>query len=155
MSETLKVVFDCNVYLQALANPAGPAGRCVELALRGVVALYVSPFVLDEIRRVTSYPQLIARFKLRPSRVAVLLDNLLKVAVVVPVVAELWRYDRDPDDAHYVNLAVIAGASIVVSRDNDLLDLMDLGRPEAVEFTSKFPSLRILDPVAFLQLVMV
>lgn len=64
MSESTKVVFDCNVFLQALANPDGPAGRCVEMALSAQVSLYLSPIVLEEIRRVTSYPKLIAKFEL-------------------------------------------------------------------------------------------
>ncbi|MGD0463790.1 MAG: putative toxin-antitoxin system toxin component, PIN family [Tepidisphaeraceae bacterium] len=151
MSEQLRVVFDCNIFLQALAAPGGPAARCVEMALCGQVALYLSPIVLDEIRKVTSYPKLVAKFRLRPNRVAALLENLPKVAVIVPLVPELWRYSRDPDDAHYVNLALAADARLIVSRDADLLDLMDSNKPEAAEFQKRFPALRILDPVGFLR----
>jgi hypothetical protein len=32
----------------------------------------------------------------------------------------------------------------------DLLDLMDPTKPESPEFQTRFPQLRILDPVAFL-----
>ena len=151
MSERHRVVFDCNVFLQALANPVGPAGRCVELAISGKVALYISPHILDEIREVTSQPKLIAKFRLRPDRVAALLDNLPKAAVMVPSYREVWKYDRDPDDAHYVNLALVANAKLIVSRDRDLLDLMDSSKPEAAEFQKRFPALRILDPVLFLR----
>jgi putative PIN family toxin of toxin-antitoxin system len=153
MSEKLRVVFDCNVFLQALATPGGPAGRCVEIALAGQVSLYISPVVLDEIRRVTSYPKLIAKFKLRASRVTTLVDNLLMFAVMVPVVPELWRYARDPDDAHYVNLALAADAKLIVSRDKDLLDLMDSVKPEAAEFQKRHPTLRILTPVELIRAV--
>ena len=151
MSERHRVVFDCNVFLQALANPVGPAGRCVELAISGKVALYISPHILDEIREVTSQPKLIAKFRLRPDRVAALLDNLPKAAVMVPSYREVWKYDRDPDDAHYVSLALVANAKLIVSRDRDLLDLMDSSKPEAAEFQKRFPALRILDPVLFLR----
>jgi len=151
VSERHRVVFDCNVFLQALANPVGPAGRCVELAISGKVALYISPHILDEIREVTSQPKLIAKFRLRPDRVAALLDNLPKAAVMVPSYREVWKYDRDPDDAHYVNLALVANAKLIVSRDRDLLDLMDSSKPEAAEFQKRFPALRILDPVLFLR----
>lgn len=151
MIERPRVVFDCNVFLQALARPEGPAGRCMEMALSGQVALYVSSIVMEEIRRVTAYPKLIAKFRLRPNRVAALLENLPKVAVVVPNVPDLWRYDRDPDDAHYVNLALAADARLIVSRDKDLLDLMDSSKPEAAEFQKAYPTLRILDPVGFLR----
>jgi putative PIN family toxin of toxin-antitoxin system len=151
VSERHRVVFDCNVFLQALANPIGPAGRCIELALSGKVALYISPHVLDEIREVTSQPKLIAKFRLRPDRVAALLDNLPNAAVMIPSFREVWKYDRDPDDAHYVNLALAANAKLIVLRDKDLLDLMDLAKPEGAEFQKLFPMLRILDPVLFLR----
>lgn len=43
------------------------------------------------------------------------------------------------------------GAALVVSRDRDLLDLMDPTKPEAAAFQNLYRSLRILDPVAFLR----
>jgi predicted nucleic acid-binding protein len=39
----------------------------------------------------------------------------------VPV---FFHYDRDPDDEHVLNLAIATKATYVVTRDNDLLDLM-------------------------------
>jgi predicted nucleic acid-binding protein len=52
---------------------------------------------------------------------------------------------RDPDDEPYVNLAVAAGARYLVTRDKDLLDLM-----EDADFRRRFATLAILDPAAFL-----
>jgi len=121
------------------------------MALAGQVALYFSPVVLDEIRKVTSYPKLIAKFRLNLNRVTALLENLPKVAIIVPFVPELWRYARDPGDAHYVNLALAAEATLIVSRDADLLDLMDSLKPEAAEFQKRFPALRNVDPAGFLR----
>lgn len=150
MSHKLKVVFDCNVFLQALANPGGPAGRCVELAITGRLALYISPHVLDEIRDVTSRPKLIAKFRLRPERVDVLLRNLPSVAVVLAKVPEIWVYERDPDDAHYVNLALAAEARLIVSRDNDLPDLVKGSDPASRRLLAIQPDFRVLTPPSFL-----
>jgi len=52
-----------------------------------------------------------------------------------------------------VNLALEAGASYLVTWDADLLDLMDIHRPEGKAFRAKFPDLVILDPVAFLRVL--
>ena len=150
MSEPRKVVFDCNVFLQALANPDGPAGRCVTLALEAKVALFVSPQVLEEIREVTSRPKLVRKFRLRLDRVQLLLDNLRKAAVVVPHVREEWTYARDPDDAHYVNLALATGAMLVISRDKDLLDLMNDANPEGKLLRAQHPTFAVLTPPQFL-----
>jgi putative PIN family toxin of toxin-antitoxin system len=151
MSDSTRVVFDCNVYLQALAKPTGPAGRCVDLALNGSVALFISPGILDEVRDVTTRPELTARFKLRAERVDALLDALPTCAIVIAEIPEAWSYDRDPSDAQYVNLAIVAGATRIVSRDRDLLDLMDLTKPGAKDFQARFPTLRIVDPVQLLR----
>jgi putative PIN family toxin of toxin-antitoxin system len=153
VSERLKVVFDCNVFLQALGNPNGPAGRCVDLVITGTVDLYVSPQVLEEIRDVTSRPKLIARFKLRADRVAALLETLPKVASLVLDVPETWKYERDPDDAHYVNLALFSGARLIISRDKDLLDLMLGLNPEALQLLAQYPDFRVMTPPQFLATV--
>ena len=63
---------------------------------------------------------------------------------------EVFNYKRDPDDAHYVNLALAADARLIVSRDKDLLDLMVSANADAVQFRYRFPDLRITDPAAFL-----
>lgn len=63
---------------------------------------------------------------------------------------ETFAYARDPDDAHYINLAIAADAKLIVSRDKDLLDLMDQRKPDGLNFHRQFPALRILDPVSFL-----
>jgi hypothetical protein len=47
-----RVVYDCNIFVPSLINIAGPAARCVNKAIAGEVALFVSPFVLDEVREI-------------------------------------------------------------------------------------------------------
>jgi predicted nucleic acid-binding protein len=47
-----KVVFDCNIFVQALINPNGPSGRCFEKAKDGQVLLIASPYVLAEVREI-------------------------------------------------------------------------------------------------------
>jgi predicted nucleic acid-binding protein len=66
-------------------------------------------------------------------------------------VPAVFTYDRDPDDAHYVDLAVAAQAKLIVSRDRDRLDLMDDRRQDSLAFKRRFPSLRILDPVQLIR----
>lgn len=153
MSQSLKVIYDSNVFLQALANPDGPAGRCITLTLEGTVALFISPHVLDEIRDVTQRPKLVAKFRLRRDRVETLLDNLLIAAVVVTSVPEHWTYERDPTDAHYVNLALAAGATLVVSWDKDLLDLMNDANPDGKALRTQHPGFRVLTPPQFLEII--
>jgi len=150
MTDSTRVVFDCNTFLQALASPEGPAGQCVQLAIDRKINLFVSPSVLEELREVTSRPKVITRLRLHTNRVEEFFEAIEIAATLLVGFPEVFSYPRDPDDAHYVNLALAADAKLIVSRDRDLLDLMDLTKVEAADFQKRFPALRILNPVEFL-----
>lgn len=60
------------------------------------------------------------------------------------MVPEEYRYDRDPDDECYLNLAIVTKAAYLVSRDNDLLDLMTTSTDVALRFRNRYPFLRIM-----------
>lgn len=144
-----RAVFDCMVYLQAVTNERGPAFACFCLVDGGEVTLCVSAENLAEAQDVLTRPELQAKFpRLTPERAEAFLRNVRAKAVLVDAVPEQFSYLRDPDDEPYLNLALAAGAKYLVSRDKDLLDLMN-----NVDFRRRFPDLTILDPVAFLQAI--
>jgi predicted nucleic acid-binding protein len=89
--------------------------------------------------------------KLEPQRVRQHITALRICSTTVTDVPTLFVYDRDPDDAHYVNVALAAQAKLIVSRDHDLLDLMDPSDADGIKFGRAFPTLRILQPVEFLR----
>ena len=62
-----------------------------------------------------------------------------------------FNYPRDPKDEPYLNLAIEAKARFLVSRDKDILDLRDGAEPSAIEFQQRFPEIRIMEPLEFLQ----
>lgn len=144
-----KVVYDCNIYVQALINLNGPAGRCVQKAKDGEVILFVSPFVLAEIRE--SHLKIPRKYGVTAAQTDELARAAALFANIVSDVPEVYRHPHDPDDSPYVNLALKAEARLVVSRDRHLLSLSDPTRSEARDFQSRFPALRIVDPVTFLR----
>ncbi len=148
-----RAVFDCNVFLQAMAAPHGAAGRCLDLALAGAVTLYVSPYVLAELRDVSSRPRVIVKMRLSAVRVDAVLHAIEAKATFVSAYPEPFQYPRDPDDAHYINLALAAGAMLVVSNDKDLLDLMKDDNPEGCALRSVHAKFRVLTPPKFLEFV--
>ena len=139
--------FDCVVLLQAAANPNGPAGACLSLVESGHVKLFLSPQILVEARDVFTRPKTRTRF---PQLTEEVIDGyLLKVATLatfVHVVPDAIQFRRDPTDEMYLNLAIATQAPFIVSRDNDLLDLMKVD-----DFRKVYPALTIIDPVAFLK----
>jgi putative PIN family toxin of toxin-antitoxin system len=148
---TNRVVFDCNTFIQAAANPNGAAGRCVHLVLIGTVELFVSSKVLDELRGLADRPKVMRKLRLTPERVVAFGTTIERAASVLSNVPDRFTHARDPDDSIYVNLALAADARLIVSRDLDLLDLMDRSLPDARVFQSRFPQLRIVTPPEFLR----
>ena len=65
------------------------------------------------------------------------LTKLSTMAILITNIPEEYRYERDPDDEMYVNLAIVANASYLVSRDQDLLDLMTTSTDIARQFRSR------------------
>ena len=71
-----------------------------------------------------------------------------QVAQKIENVPASFTLARDPDDEPYLNLALAAATDYLVTRDQDMLDLMqDAG------FRSRYPALIILTPVALLQVL--
>jgi len=64
-------------------SPAGPAGQLIAAVNAGKISLFVSEFVLDELRDVTARPKLASQFKFNRERVAQFFDSLIKVATTV------------------------------------------------------------------------
>jgi len=132
-----------------LINLNGPAARCVQKAKDGEALLFVSPFVLAEIREI--HLKLPPKYGITQEHTDELARAVLLFATIVTDVPDVYRHPHDPDDSAYVNLALKSNASLIVSRDRHLLMLADSGREEGRDFQARFPSLRILDPVAFLR----
>jgi putative PIN family toxin of toxin-antitoxin system len=146
------VVIDCMIFVQAAANEQSPAARIFDLVDEGKITLYVSKLILAEVRYVLNRPELRARLRtLTDVAVEALFERLDNIAVLVRHIPKRFVYPHNPKDKPYVNLALAAEATYIVSRDNDLLDLMRWDTEEGREFQKRFRSLKIVDPVTFLK----
>ena len=143
-----KVVFDCNIFVQALINLNGPAGRCLQEAREGYFTLIASPYVLAEVREI--YLKTPAKYGITSEQTDELARAIASWATIVTDVPSIYRHAYDPDDSHYVDLALKEDARFIVSRDRHLLMLADRSNKEGQDFQLRFPTLRILDPVQFI-----
>lgn len=145
----LKVVYDCNVFLQYLLNPEGPSGRCVRLALNHAVELYLSQSVLDELNELPEKPICLENH-VSADVVAAFTERLLVAGRFVHPVVERFLHPIDVDDSGYINLALMVGAKLVVSRDRHLLNLTNPAKPWSAEFRSMYPDFVVETPETFL-----
>ncbi len=143
-----RAVFDCMVFLQGAGRPASPSRACIQLVDEGQIDLCLSSDILAEVRDVLTRPKTRRRFPLLSAEwVETFVQNAEhKAVVVLTVVPHAFSLERDPKDEPYLDLAVAARARYLVSRDRDLLDLMN-----DPQFRERFPDLIIVDPPAFLQ----
>ena len=148
---TVHAVFDTVTLLQAAANPTGPAGGCLRLVAENTVTLHVSEDGLTELADVLSRPKVRKKFPLlTDEHVAGFVQGLRALARVSAVVPTVFHFPRDPDDEHVLNLAVATRAIYIVTRDNDLLDLMAEGNADGAALKALHPAVEIVDPVSFL-----
>ena len=75
-----RVVFDCNVYVQALVNPNGPAANCLELARRCKVESFISQQTLAELKEVLQRPNIL---RLLPHATSEQIEAFLEDVVAV------------------------------------------------------------------------
>jgi putative PIN family toxin of toxin-antitoxin system len=151
---TAHAVFDTVTLLQAAANPAGPAGGCLRLVTERKVFLHMSEAGFAELADVLGRAKVRKRFpQLTDEAVGTFLTGLRGLAQVPAEVPAAFRYGRDPDDEHILNLAIVTGSPYIVTRDNDLLDLMNEGNADGLSLKALHPTISILDPLAFLAAV--
>jgi putative PIN family toxin of toxin-antitoxin system len=145
-------VLDAMIYVQAASNANGPSYAIIRRCAAGDLTVFMSDRTWREISEVLG--RFVGRKKglaLAPERISRLLAQVGQIVTWLTGVPDAYRYPRDVDDEPYINLAIAADADYLVSRDKDLLDLMDESTVEGADFLVRFPKLRIIDPAALLR----
>jgi putative PIN family toxin of toxin-antitoxin system len=107
-----RVVFDCNVLIQAISNQAGPAGQSLALLEQNLIEVYVSRTVLKELRAVLMYPTVRQKLlDLTDERVASFVQGFSFRATLLRHVPHVFEYPRAKQDEQYIDLAAAAKAN--------------------------------------------
>ena len=78
---------------------------------RGQAQLFVSPATPTELKEVLSRPRILNLLPhTTPEQTDTFLDDVVAHATNLPAVIEGFRFERDPKDAPYLNLAIAAEA---------------------------------------------
>lgn len=126
-----RVVADTNVYV-SIYQFGGAITEIVELAQAGVIDLFISPPIMEELGGVLG-----AKFGWPGARIREMRYNLLLFTQLV-IPQETLRVTSDPDDNRILECALEAGADVIVSGDRHLLKLR------------RFHTIPILSPREFL-----
>jgi putative PIN family toxin of toxin-antitoxin system len=152
MNAPIPVVYDCMIFLQAVARPSRVHGT-MRVLQESRIELCISPDIVAELGDVLNRPELLEKFpELRPTRVRVFFDDILARARMHANVPRVFSLPRDKKDEPYINLAIAADAPFLVTwNDRHLTYLMREDSPEGREFRSRYPQIKIVDPPAFLR----
>ena len=146
------VVFDCNLFLQAVGKGGNHAWRCLQLAIEGKLVVCMSEAVLAEIDEVLRRPEIRELFPmLDDARVDALVGWLREFAVFLDPVPHVFDYPLDPKDEPYIDLAIKAGGVYLVSWDKHIKRLGSPKNPEGKRFMTEYPEVSVLDPKGFLE----
>ena len=152
--DIIQAVFDINIFLQSLLNPNSIAAKCLELVRGCKVKLFVSKDTLAEVRDVILRPNIIARLPdADAAQIEAFIEDLSNISTLIRPVPESFQFQRDPKDEIIINLAIVSKAEYIVSRDKDLLDLMNGFTDYCKEFRQRFRFLKVVEPLEFLRIV--
>ena len=117
-----RVVLDTNTIVSGLGWGGAPAA-VLDAALAGRFDLVTSPALLDELRRVLSYPKLQAVIGDADEFV-----ELMALTAIVVTPTTTVELARDPDDDRLLEAAPAGEAEAIVTGDLDLLTLQRVGQ---------------------------
>jgi hypothetical protein len=139
----IRACVDANVLISHLLKPlaGSPPNRVIEAAVAGEIELILIQTTVDEvIERVRSKPYLAERIPLE--RAHDLMTALRIAGSVLPETLDhLPALTRDPGDDYLIAHALLHRADVIVSGDQDLLEL------------GVFEGVRIVSPATFAALL--
>ena len=110
--------------------------------------MLLSRAVLREYRDVLGREELTHQHPAITSEVVELvIERLRYFADVINPVRARFRYERDPDDECFIELAISGGATHIVTHDNDLLSLPTERTGAGKRFRQRLPAVRVCTPL--------
>jgi putative PIN family toxin of toxin-antitoxin system len=121
--QELKAVLDANVWAWALLWGGKPA-EIIKAAEGSKVDIMVSEEIVREISQVLNYPKLAKVYKADGLLHEILIEAVLKIVQFVQVTKKVKVVLEHQADDKYIECALAAGASYIVSGDKHLLKVV-------------------------------
>ena len=151
-SDQFKLVVDTNVLVRGLANRNSTSGQLLRLCEGRGVHLLLSRPVMREYRDVLARDELThAHPAITPEAVRLVIERLRYFAELVNPVRARFRYDRDPDDARFLELTIAGGGTHIITYDKDLLSLRSELTDAGKRFRQRMPGVQVLEAGEFMR----
>ena len=151
-SDQVKLVVDTNVLVRGLANLHSSSGQLLRLCETRSVQMLLSRSVMREYRDVLARDELShAHPAITPDAVRLVIERLRYFAEFIDPIHTRFRYDRDPDDACFLELAIAGDATHIITYDKDLLSLLSEHTDAARRLRQRMPRVQVLDAGEFVR----
>lgn len=120
----MRTVPDTNIVVSGLLWRGNPR-RVLDAARDGIIELYTSPVLPEELEDVLSREKFANRLEAAGLSVQELVEGYSALATVIDAEPIEPVIIRDPDDDVILDCAISAEAEIIVSGDDDLLHLKE------------------------------
>ena len=152
MPDLLRLVLDTNTLLSGMANQHSASGQLLALCENRRAVLLMSRPVQAEYRRVLGSTEMLRRNpQITQEAIELVLRRFRFVGEYLGHIKARFRFDRDPDDEPFIELAIDGSASHLVTNDNDLLSLVRGHDEAAKRFRQRLPALRVLRAGEFIR----
>lgn len=137
----MRVVLDANVFVSSLLTQSGNAKQIIDILEDDPFELIISEPILDELRRVLSYPHLVKIHKKDAQDIDDYIELLRQNSILVDPQEKL-DVSTDESDNRYIECAVEGNADVLVTGDKKhLLPIKD------------YRDVQIISPAVFLALI--
>jgi putative PIN family toxin of toxin-antitoxin system len=138
----IRAVLDTNVIVSGILSEKGAPGKILKAWFEDRFHLVTSTAILEELERVLHYPKIRRRHNWPDMRVSEFVEDVQRLAILVPGELKLAVVAADPSDDRYLECAVEGEAGYIVSGDRHLVGLAQY---EEVEILSPSVFLALLD----------
>lgn len=142
----MRVTVDTAVLVRMNVRAQGPARQLLSYFRESGATLVLSPFILDEVERVLSYPRMRALFKLNGEEIRAHIDELSAVAEIVTPAEGAPLVLSDPDDDPIVYTAIAGDADYLCTTDRHFY------KPTVLSICSRY-GIQVVHDVELLQIL--
>ena len=130
-SADFRVILDTNIVVRGFINLQSSSGQILGACQRRQVIPILSRAILSEYRAILQRPAILENYpELAHARVRDAIERLTYVSEFHRRVGVRFSFPRDPKDSPFLELAIAASATHLITTDKDMLALIG-GRDDA------------------------